>query len=513
MLKRLATYVLIMAIAMLFFLTGCSSKNDEEVKVDDSLSTPIEGGEVVMAIDHEMDSLDPHISSGAGTKEVLFNIYEGLMKPDSTGGVYPAIAKEYKISEDGLSYIFTLRENVIFHDGSTVTVEDVKFSLERVMGKFTENPLSSDLDKVSEINIVDDKNLEIVLKEVDSSLLSKLIIPIIPKSNEGNFTDNPIGTGPFMFEEYLPGQRVVIKKFDQYWNPELPHLDKVEFRIVGDIGAGLLSLRAGEIDMYPRLPNDKIEELGDEFKLVSGPQNLVQLMIMNNNVEPLNDVRVRKAINYAVDVDEIIEAVAYGYGSKLGSNMSPVMEKYYNKELENVYDVNIEKSKELLKEAGYEDGFEITVSIPSNYQFHVDTGQVICEQLKKVGIKCEIKLVEWGVWLEDIYTNRNYDMTIIGFSGKLDPHNILYRYYSDYSKNMMNYSNEEYDKLLDKALLEVDEDSRAQLYKEAQRILSDDGVCVFIMDPQFTVAMKKNITGYDMYPIYVQDMSTVQYLK
>ncbi|QXM05448.1 ABC transporter substrate-binding protein [Crassaminicella indica] len=510
--RKTFVYFLILCLSMAVLGTGCGDSSTNTVKETNSNET-VEGGKVVMAIEQDMDSLDPHFSAAAGTKEILFNIFEGLMKPDEKGNVIPAVAEDYSISEDGLTYTFKLRKGIKFHNGDFVTVEDVKYSLDRVMGTETGKPLTSDLKNVRSVEIVDDKTILIQLKEVDASLLSKLTVAIVPKSNEKNFTKHPIGTGPFKFVEYLPEQRLVIEKFNDYWKKGIPHLDRVEFRILPDREASLLSFKAGEIDMYPRLPNERVEELGDGFETVSGPQNLVQLMVMNNKRAPFNDIRVRKAINYAVDVDEIIEAVAFGYGSKIGSNMSPVMERYYEDGLDDLYSINIKKAKQLLKEAGYEDGLKVKIAIPSNYQFHVDTGKVIVQQLEKVGIEAKIELVEWGVWLDRIYKGRDYDMTIIAFTGELDPGKMLKKYTSNARNNFMNYKNASYDKLIEKAEKEVDQKKRVQIYKEAQKILAEDAVCVFIMDPQFTMAMKKNIKGYKLYPIYVQDMSSVYYTK
>lgn len=510
--RNTIAYFLVLVLSFTILGTGCGKSSGDSVSETKSEKV-VEGGPVVMAIEQDMDSLDPHLSAAAGTKEILFNIFEGLMKADAKGNVIPAVAKDYSVSEDGLTYTFKLRKGIKFHNGNLVTVEDVKYSLDRVMGTETKKPLTADFDKVEKIETPDDETIVMTLKEMDASLLSKLTTAIVPKENEENFTKNPIGTGPFKFVEYLPEQRMVMAKFDEYWQEGLPHLDKVEFRIMPDREAALLSFKAGEIDMYPRLPNERAEELGEGFETVSGPQNLVQLMVMNNEREPFNDLRVRKAINYAVDVDEVIEAVAFGYGSKLGSNMSPVMEKYYQEDLENLYNVNIEKAKELLKEAGYENGLKVKIAIPSNYQFHVDTGQVIVEQLKKAGIQAEIELVEWGVWLDKIYKGRDYDMTIIAFAGKLDIGKTLKKYTSKASNNFMNYKNEKYDQLIEQAQKEVNEENRAKIYKDAQKTLAEDAACVFIMDPQFTVAMKKNIKGYQLYPIYVQNMASVYYTE
>ncbi len=513
--------VLIIALLMTLALAGCGGSPSEpaEIETPDNSQTPVaeepvsqDGGNIVMVVEQDIDYLDPHLAAASGTEEILFNIFEGLMHPDSTGAVYPAVAESYDISDDGLTYTFTLREGIKFHNGEPVTIEDVKYTMDRIMGTETGTPLRSELANVASVETPDDSTIVFTLNQRDSAFLSNLYYAkIVPKTNEENFNTFPIGTGPFKFAEYLPEQRVVIEKFEDYWQEGVPHLDQVEFRIIPDREAALLSLQLGEIDMFPRLPIDRVAELGEGFKTIEGSSNMVQLMPMNNNVEPFDDIRVRQAVNYAVDVDEIIEAVAFGYGRKLGSNMSPVMAKYYKEGLENTYDYDPDKAIELLTEAGYPDGFDLTITIPSNYQFHVDTGQVIFQQLANVGIDVEIELVEWGVWLERVYQGREYQATIIAFTGKLDAYKVLNKYISTDRTNFFNFENAEVDELMAAAAQELDDEAAVEMYKRVQEIITENAPAVYIMDPEFSIAMKENISGYVLYPMYAQDMSTVYF--
>ncbi|MGM0640999.1 MAG: ABC transporter substrate-binding protein [Thermotogota bacterium] len=471
------------------------------------------GGEVVVAIPQDPDYLDPHRAAASGTYEMMFNIFEGLLKPNSNGGARPAVAKNYDVSEDGLTYTFELRDNVYFHNGEKVTPEDVKYSYERLMGVNGE-ALSTDFENnVEYVKIKENNNIEIKIKQIDTSFLYNFTESILPKSNDGNHNKNPIGTGPFKFVEYLPGQRVVMEKFEQYWEEKLPYLDKVEFRIITDPQATLIAFQAGEIDMVPRLGTQYIDLIGKNGYIISGEQNLVQLIALNMNRKPFDDIRVRKAINYSIDKDLLIDAVANGYGTKLGSNMSPVMGKYFKEGLEDKYSNNTKKAKELLSQAGFPNGFETTITVPSNYKFHVDTAQVIVEMLKQSGIRAQIEQVEWGVWLDRVYAGRDYDSTIIGFTGKLSSYDILKRYLSYYSRNFFNYNNPEYDKVIEKATKETDLDKRIEYYKKAQVILSEDLPAIYLMDPNFIVALQNNLAGYTLYPLYIQDMAVIHYVK
>ncbi|XOK59097.1 ABC transporter substrate-binding protein [Paenibacillus elgii] len=504
-------------LAIMILLAACSGSGKPAAGSGGETAQPakaagagekVNGGSVVVIVPQDPDYLDPHLAVAAGTSEMMFNVYEGLLKPNEKGEIYPAIAKSYDIAPDGLTYTFKLREGVKFHNGNAVTAEDVKYSYERLAGKETGKPLSPAFASVQSIEVPDAATVVIKLKENNASFLTSLTASVIPKGYQDS-NKKPVGTGPFRFVEYLPGQRLVIEKNKDYYIKDVPSLDKVEFRIIPDQEAALAALKSGEADIFPRIGTEKLEGLGPEFQTVSAPQNLVQLMTYNIERKPFDDIRVRQAINYAVDRDEIIEGVALGKGTKLGSNMSPIMSRYYLDGLQDTYKYSTEKAKSLLAEAGYKDGFSATLSVPSNYQFHVDTAQVIAQQLGKVGIKLKIEPVEWAVWLDRVYKGRDYDLTIIGLDGKLDPNDILNKYASDSKNNFFNYKSPEFDKALKLGLTELDPNKRAEAYKQAQTILTKEAAAVYIMDPNLNVALKKTLSGYKQYPLYVQDMLSV----
>ncbi len=500
--KKLIVILAVVLVAMLA-LTACTpqdAQGPDQVK-----------DRIVVVIPQDPDYLDPHKAAASGTEEVMFNVFEGLVKSDAKGKLMPAVAQSYSVSDDGLTYSFVLRQGILFHNGSPVTIADVEYSYLRLRGDITGEALSSGFEGVA-INVVDAQTIEFMLPEVNASFIGYLTEAVIPQSlTEEDLNQAPIGTGPYKFVEYLPSQRIVLEKFADYWQPDLASIKEVEFRIFADNQTALMSLQAGEVDVYPRIPTESLDMIPDNYYFVEGPQNMVQIMAMNNDDEIFKDLRVRQAINYAVDVDEVINAVADGRGVKLGSNMSPAMGQYFQDGLQDTYNLNIEKAQQLLKEAGYENGLELTITVPSNYQFHVDTAQVIAQQLSAVNINATIEQVEWSIWLDDVYTNRNYQMTIIGLTGKLDPHPILNRYASDYPRNFFNYANDAYDQLMKDALVATDQDNRAAIYREAQTILAQDVPCVYIMDPNYIVALNGNLVGYQLYPIYVQDIATLSF--
>ncbi|WP_156289563.1 ABC transporter substrate-binding protein [Oceanobacillus salinisoli] len=494
-----------------FFLVACSSSNTSET--DGTSSAPgndaTEATEALaqedkiirIAMSTEVDNLDPYISEAADTESMMDNVFDGLLDTDETGKLIPAIADSFEVSDDGLTYTFQLKEGVLFHDGSELTAEDVIYSYEKLSGLNGGEPLASLFAGIEKIEAPSDYEIVITLSERNSAFLAANIRPILPVGYEEQST-KPIGAGPFKFQEYEVGQQLTLVKNKDYYNEEkVPQIDEVRFIVMPDSEAAILAMQAGEIDIIPGVSAQGLLQLGDTVNTVSGPQNMVQLMALNNEVKPLDDVRVRQAINLAVDKDMIIETVADGMGTKLGSNFSPAMDFYYEPGLEDYYAPNIEEAQALLAEAGYADGFSLELTVPSDYQFHVDTAQVIVEQLSQIGIDVEIKLIEFSTWLETVYQDEQYESTIIAFTGEIDPYEVLVRYVSDYRSNFVNYNNPDYDELIEKAVASTDEEEMAELYKEAQRLLTEEAASVYIMDPDRTIAMRSDLEGLNMYPI------------
>ncbi|NLL93038.1 MAG: ABC transporter substrate-binding protein [Clostridiales bacterium] len=465
---------------------------------------------IVVGIQQDLDSLDPHLATAAGTKEVLFNVFEGLVKPDKNGNLIPAVASDFKISPDGDTYTFTLRGGVKFHNGEAVTAEDVKYSIERNAGIDGNEPLVSAFSIIQSVNIVDSSTVEIVLSEPDTELIGYLTVAIIPKDYE-NLATSPVGTGPFKFSSYTPGENIVIEKNNDYYG-EMAYLSKVTFKVVTNSSAAILELQAGSIDIYPYMTMDEASQLGEDFDILYGNTNLVQGLFLNNAFKYFDDVRVRQAVYYALDRQAVLDMVAGGHGTIIGSCLYPGYGKYYN-DLNDKYSKDIDKAKQLLKDAGYAEGFDFTVKVPSNYQVHMDTAMVIKEQLKAIGVTMNIEGIEWATWLSDIYQGRNYEATIIGFDANMAPKDMMRRYVSDNSKNMTNYNNSQYDQLYEMAIATVDDEKKIEYYHEMQEIIAEDAGSIFIADPAMLVAVSKDLEGYTFYPIYVQDMSKVRYVE
>lgn len=483
-------------------LIGCSGD-----KAKDS-------SEIVVGIPQDLeDSLDPHKALAAGTKEILFNVYEGLLKPDSQGNNIPAVAESYTVSEDLMTYTFKLRDGIKFHNGKNVTADDVKYSIDKFAGiSDGSEPLVSAFSVIEEVNIIDDKTVDVVLNTPDTDLptyLAMVSAAIIPKDNENPDTV-AIGTGPYKYVSRSPQENVICEAFDDYWG-EKANIKNVTFKVEANADSIVMDLLGGSIDFYARLTIDQVKQLNDEFSVYEGTMNLVQALYLNNNVKPFDDVRVRQALSYATDVDEILDVTAEGKGTKIGSSMFPAFGKYYDESLSELYPTDIEKAKELLKEAGYENGFNMTITVPSNYQPHIDVAQVLAEQYKKIGVNAEIQLVEWNSWLSDVYTGRDFESTVIGVDASyLAASALLSRFESTAANNFINFKSDAYDKAYNKTLTTADDDERTALYLECEKILADEAANVYIQDLPEYVVLNKKFTGYEFYPLYVQDIAKLK---
>jgi peptide/nickel transport system substrate-binding protein len=510
-----ALSALLAVLALLALFAACSrsgggenSGGRAEIAIGPA-ETPLEGGELRFGLTTEPKSLDPlSPENTADGRSILFNVFEGLVKPDSAGQLQPAAAESWTVEDGGRVYAFTLREGLLFHDGAPVTPEDVKFTLDTAaqagFAGFTQ---------IESIETSGSRGIRITLKNPDPEFLPYITAGIVPKSNADR-KKNPIGTGPFKIESYAAQRSLVLTKNPAYWQPGLPHLDKITIVFLADSDALLLGLRGGSIDAAG-VTGSIFHQLDPaQFDAFPYPSASVQLLALNNAAPPFDDIRVRRALNYGIDIQEIIDTAFYGEGEPSGSPLIPGLTRYYENSLKAPYPFDPAKARSLLAEAGYSPGgrkLSLEITVPSNYTMHVDTAQVIVNQLAEIGVSATIKLVEWGAWLSDVYQGRNYQGTIISLdAANVSPRSFLARYLSGGGSNFVNFNSAEYDRAYHAALTETNEAKRIGLYKEAQRIISKNAAGVYIQDILgFRVFPKGRFRGVLAYPLYAVDFAPV----
>ncbi|MCL2265118.1 MAG: ABC transporter substrate-binding protein [Treponema sp.] len=489
------TVLLLILIALLPSCTG--NKEDSQNELRYGFTT-------------EPTTLDPlNPANTADGRSILFNVFEGLVKPNTDGTFMPGIAQSWSIEQDALVYIFTLRENVLFHDGSPVTPADVKFSLETAINqKFT------GLNNIEEILIIPDNKIRINLKNADPDFLPYMTAGIV-KSDILDREKTITGTGPFFVESYTPQRNLVLKKFENYWQKDLPHLEKVTLVFFANFDTLMVALRGGSIDGAFITGSMAAQLDSKQFDIFNNRSAGVQLLALNNTAAPLDDIRVRRALNYGIDIQGIIDAAFFGQGTPSGSPLIPGLSVYYNDSLS--YPYNPQLAIDLLSQAGFSNSnrLSLEITVPSNFTMHVDTAQVITDQLEKIGVSASIKLVDFSTWLSDVYSGRQYQATIITLdSTSVSPRGFLSRYHSNASNNFINFNNSDFDRIYDAASAQTDMTERVKLYKEAQKIITDNAASVYIQDILYLIAFKADtFKGALDYPLYVIDFASIYGIK
>ena len=504
--KKFLALVLLMTL-LGTVLSGCGDGSAAETQ-----KSRADTNELVVGIAQDLDdSLDPHKTVKAGTREVMFNVFEGLMKPTPDGDLTPAIAESYEVSEDRMTYTFHLREGVQFHNGETVTAEDVVYSIQRCAAATETGIVQVEaFSVIQSIETPDDKTVAITISEPSNEFISYMTTAILPADYDKQDTA-PVGTGPFKFVSRTAQDSVVLEKFDGYWGTPA-QLDKVTLKIIENADSLMMSLQSGAIDLCAHLTSTQVAQLEKDFNVAEGTMNLVQAMYLNNAVAPFDDVRVRQALCYAVDKQEIIDLAFDGYGSPIGSSMYPAFGKYFDDSLTNYYTKDVEKAKALLAEAGYPDGFDMTITVPSNYKPHMDTAEVLVQQLAQIGVNATIEPIEWESWVSDVYAGRQFQSTVVGVDAStMTARALLERFTSDYGKNFINYNNAEYDALFQQTLTAYDDAEQTAIYKQMLANLTENAANVYIQDLADLVAVRKGVEGVTFYPIYVLDLANLHY--
>ncbi|MDX2378073.1 ABC transporter substrate-binding protein [Microbacterium sp. LRZ72] len=463
-------------------LTACTA--DDEAAPTPT-GSPDADASVVVRLVLEPENLDIRETSGAALDQILVdNIYQGLVGRTPEQEIVPVLASDYTVSDDALTYTFTLRDGVSFHDGSELTAEDVVWSLEsaRDTPEFVD---SARLAKVDSIE-ADGQDIVLTLAEPDSQLLWSLSGRAGLIFNEGDDIDlatETNGTGPFTLEDWRQGDSISFARYEDYWG-EPAAAAEVVFDYIPDTAAALNAALAGEVDVltgFDATLTDQVESDG-EFAVVTGPSTDKGTLAMNSTAEPLDDIRVREAIRRAIDHDAIVEAL--GAGQTL---YGPIPElDPGHADLSDVAPYDPEAARELLAEAGAED-IELTLTMPSFYPTTI--AQILVSQLDEVGITLEVDSVDFATWLQDVYTNRDYDLSFVLHTEARDFENWAN---PDY---YFTYDNPEVQELYAESLVATSPDESAQLLEEAARIVSEDMAADWLYNGASVLAVSTDVSG------------------
>ncbi|WP_421873356.1 ABC transporter substrate-binding protein [Nitratireductor rhodophyticola] len=465
--------------------------------------------DLVVGVVLEPPHLDPTASAAAAIDEILYaNLFQGLTRIGRNGEVLPALAESWEVSDDGRTYTFKLRSGVTFHDGTTFDAEDVKFTLDRARAEDSTNAQKQLFAAIDTVEAVDPTTVKITLSAPQGSFLYNLgwgdAVIVAPESAETN-KENPIGTGPFKFDKWAKGSSVTLVKNPDYWGEPVA-LEKAEFRVVPDAAAAIPALLSGDVQAFPQMPaGDALIQIESDprFVVAIGATEGETILSTNNGREPFSNIKVRQAIAHALNREEIIAGNGSGYGTPIGSHFSPANEAYVD--LTGTYPYDPAKAKALLAEAGYPDGFKATLKLPPP-PYARDGGQVVASQLRQVGIELEIIPVEWAQWLEQVFKNKDYDLTIVSHT---EPNDINIYARDDY---YFNYKNPAFKEVMNALEATADPKKRIELYQTAQKIIAQDAVNGFMFQlPKIGVWDAKLEGMWENSPIQANDLTDVSW--
>ena len=488
-------------------------------------------GTLVVGLVAEPVNLDPAQVTDLNSTRVGRRIVETLVTfPDESTQVVPGLAESWTVSKDGLRYTFKLRKGVRFHDGTPFDAEAVKFSIER---QFNPEHPASKLGKypfagyffgnLKAVEVVDPATVEFVLKEprasfvtVMTSAAASIVSPTAVKKFGQDYAVQPVGTGPFKFASWERGQRVVLEKNTAYWRFPVK-LDRVVYRPIVEDQARLTELLTGALDLIVGTPPDYVAQLETNPKVTLLRQvgAHVWYLGINNQKKPFDDKRVRQALNFAVNKEAIVRDVLKGTGSL---SAGPVLPKTWGADGGlRPYPYDPERAKKLLAEAGLPNGFSTTLWVPesgSGMQSPVAMSTVVQSNLKAVGVNVTLQTMEWGAYLAKLRSKEQELFALSWMAGNEDPDMVMYPllHSSQWTPNGPNralYKNEKFDELLHQARLTTDEKKRADLYRQAQRILADDPPWIFVDHEIQTAAHVKRVQGFKLHPSFDLRVETI----
>ena len=466
-------------------------------------SGPAEAKTLNFALSGNPDTLDPHKTSGTLTFQTLKSIYDTLAEPDMSGRIVPALAERWEVSDDALSWTFYLRRGVIFHNGDKLTSKDVKATLERLIDKATASPKAKEFAAITTIETPDDTTVVIKLKAPRSPLLASLasgwgaILPWRLIDAKHDFASKPVGTGPFKLQEWVRDSRITLVKNPNYWMKGHPRLDQVIMHIIPERAVQVQGLISGQIDVSYIVDKDDLPILqaSPDVKIEESLTAMILVMSMNCSNPVLSDMRVRQAINHAIDKQKVLD-VAYGGGKPIGTFMD--YGNAYYKEFAGLYPYDPEKAKKLLAQAGVGKDTTLELFLPQNYELHVKAGEMYQAMLTKVGLNVKIKLVDWSTWISDVYRGAKYDLTVIGHTGKLDPDGTLGKYGT--KGRYVKWINPRAAELIEKAKTVSGFENRKKLYDEVLELMANEVPFMYLGSSYRHIARRKNVSDFRMTP-------------
>ncbi len=514
MLKK---WILVLSLVLVLGLLAGCDEPAPDVPDDADPDVPADVRDtLIVAQGTDVEDLDPHGIASTPAAIVTEHIFDTLVTHDDDFNIVPRLATDWEISDDGLEYIFELRDDVVFTDGTPFNAEVVKFNIERLLDPETQVLLRSYINMADTAEVIDEHTVKINLKYPHAPFLSRLtaasnamVSPAAVEQYGEDLSRNPIGTGAYMLSDWVPGTELVLERNPDYWGPA-PEISTIIFRPVPEDSTRLAMLEAGDVDVIVRVPPLEYDRLSgvDGLNVVMAPSTRAIYVGINVTVDPLDDVRVRQALNHAIDKEEIVEVILSGAGRPLDSPLLPEMFPYRQV---GPYEFDPEKARELLAEAGYPDGFDLTFHHPEGrYLMDRRIAEAIQGYLGDVGVNVTLETMEWAAYLafirkpiEETETN----IFLLGWGPWIfDGDQMLYpMFLSEQAppagSNYGFYENPLVDEYLIEGTSTTDPDERTAAYGSAQELIWEDAPWIFLHSEEQIVAMNDALGGVRILPI------------
>ena len=465
--------------------------------------------DLTVALQLEPPHLDPTSAAAGAIDSVLYsNVFEGLTRFASDGSIIPGLAKSWEISEDGTSYTFHLNAGVTFHDGTSMDAEDVKFALDRARGEDRANAQKALFAFITDVSVVDPLTVKVSLEAANGSFLFNMAwgdaVIVAPETIE-NIKTNPVGTGAFQFSNWVQGDRIELTRNADYWGTPAA-LESATFKFISDPTAAFAAMMAEDVDAFVNFPapeNLPQFEADPRFQVIVGSTEGETILSTNNKMPPLDNVKVRKAIAHAIDRQAIIDGAMFGVGTPIGTHFAPHHPDYLDLTANSAYDPDL--AKQLLAEAGFENGFETTLKLPPP-SYARRGGEIIAAQLRAVGIQTEISNLEWAQWLEQVFRGKDYGLTIVSHT---EPMDIGIYARPDY---YFQYDNPAFQTLMTDLRSQSDPATRSAMLQKAQTIISEDYVNGFLFELAVPTVANAKIRGlWENAPTQATDLTGVSW--
>lgn len=506
---RNALALCLAVLMMATMLAGCSGGASSSTPASASASAASgtssnDSTTLTLAINADILTTDPQALNNGTTTSVLYNVFSNLVKYDDAGEIVMDLAESYELLEDQVTWEFKIREDAVFHDGTPVTAEDVAWSLTRVMTDESSSDYMN-FSPLAEAVAVDDYTVHVVSDDpypIMLQLLCKGGAAVLPKAyfeenGEEAWLANPIGSGPYQLTEYVKDDHVTLVPFADYYGEQNPDWEEVIFRVVPESSTRVGELIAGNVDAVNMvIPTEWERVNGNEgTAVVNGPSTRVYQLALKTDKGPTADLRVRQAIDLAIDDQTIVDTILQGAGTPMLTRV-PSGVNGCNEDLVGKYNYDPERAKELLAEAGYPDGFSMKIEAPTGrYTMDAEISQAIVAMLGQVGITVDLQLLESSAYSNVFSAHSAEDgfMTCFGL-GFFDASYGMIGYFGVNTSGESNWNNQEYIDMYYEAEFNMNEEERTQLFQEMQQMVADEVPYAIICQIDNSYGVKDSIT-------------------